>query len=117
LAADQVYVDAQFRLGVMFDQGESVVQNHQEAVKYYRLAAALMHANAQASLGMMYGQGQGIPKDDVRAHMWLDLAASRGNSLAEHGRNLLAKKMSPSQITEAQGMADDCEKNNYQDCN
>jgi len=49
--------------------------------------------------------------------MWLDLAASRGNSLAEHGRNLLAKKMSPFQITEAQGMADDCEKNNYQDCN
>ena len=64
-----MYVDAQFRLGVMFDQGESVVQNYQEAVKYYRLAAALMHANAQASLGMMYGQGQGIPKDDVRAHM------------------------------------------------
>ncbi len=107
----------QFRLGVMFDQGESVVQNYQEAVKYYRLATAQGHANAQASLGMMYGQGQGIPKDDVRAHMWLDLAASRGNSLAEHGRNLLAKKMSPSQITEAQGMADDCEKNNYQDCN
>ena len=98
----------QFRFGVMFDQGESVVQNHQEAVKYCRLAAAQGHANAQASLGMMY---------HVRAHMWLDLAALRGNSLAEHGRNLLAKKMSPFQITEAQGMADDCEKNNYQDCN
>ena len=117
MAADQGYVGTQFRLGVMFDKGESVVQNHQEAVKYYRLAAAQGHANAQASLGMMYGQGQGILKDDVRAYMWLDLAASRGNSLAEHGRNLLAKKMSPSQITEAQGMADDCEKNNYQDCN
>ncbi len=108
-------MDAQFRLGMMFDQGESVVQNHQEAVKYCRLAAAQGRANAQASLGMM--QGQGIPKDVVRAHMWLDLAALRGNSLAEHGRNLLAKKMSPFQITEAQGMADDCEKNNYQDCN
>ena len=64
-----------------------------------------------------YKQLRWNTKDDVRAHMWLDLAASRGNSLAEHGRNLLAKKMSPSQITEAQGMADDCEKNNYQDCN
>ncbi len=49
--------------------------------------------------------------------MWLDLAVSRGNSLAEHGRNLLAKKKSPFQITVAQGMVDDCEKNNYQDCN
>ena len=79
------------------------------------MAATLGHANAQASIGMMYGQG--IPKDDVRAHMWLDLAASRGNSLAEHDRNLLAKKMSPTQITKAQKMAEDCEKNGYQDCN
>ncbi len=37
--------------------------------------------------------------------------------LAEHGRNLLAKKMSPTQITKAQKMAEDCEKNGYQDCN
>jgi len=79
----------------MYDQGESVVQNYQEAVKYYRLAATQRHANAQTSLGMMYGQGQGISKDNVRAHMWSDLAASRGNSLAEHGRNYWLRRYLP----------------------
>ena len=49
--------------------------------------------------------------------MWLDLAASSGNSLAEHGRNLLAEKMSSSQITEAKEMAEACKINNYMDCN
>lgn len=55
----------------MYDQGESVPQNYQEAVKYCRLASAQGHANALTSLGIMCGQGQGIAQDDVLAHMWL----------------------------------------------
>jgi len=69
--AEQGYVDAQFRLGVMYDQGESVPQNYQEAVKYCRLASVQGHANALTGLGIMCGQGQGIAQDDVLAHMWL----------------------------------------------
>jgi hypothetical protein len=48
--------------------------------------------------------------------MWLDLAASNGSDLAEHGRNLLAKKMSPSQINKAEELAEVCKKSNYKDC-
>jgi TPR repeat protein len=116
LAADLGYVSAQFRLAVMYDQGKNITQDYQEALKYYHLAAEQGHTNAQASLGIMYGQGQGTLKNDVRAHMWLDLAASNGSGLAEHGRNLLAKKMSPSKVNEAKKLAEVCKKSNYKDC-
>ena len=116
LASLQGHIDAQFRLGVMYDQGQGVTQDYQEAIKWYRLAAEHGSSGAQASLGIMYGQGQGVSKDDIRAYMWLDLAASQGVNLAEHGRNLLAEKMTISQINEAQKKTMNCKNSDYKNC-
>ena len=115
-AADLGYVSAQFKLAVMYDHGKKIAQDYHEALKYYHMAAVQGHTNAQASLGMMYGQGLGTPKNNVRAHMWLDLAASNGSGLAEHGRNLLAEKMSSSQINEAKKLAEACKKSSFKNC-
>ena len=46
LAADQGDANAQFNLGVMYDQGQGVPQDYQQAVKWYRLAADQGHASA-----------------------------------------------------------------------
>ena len=100
----------------MYDQGQGVTQDYQEAIKWYRLAAEQGSSGAQASLGIMYGQGQGVSKDDIRAYMWLDLAASQGVNLAEHGRNLLAEKMTISQINEAQKKTMNCKNSDYKNC-
>ncbi len=58
----------------------------------------------------MYEQGQGVPQDYVQAHMWFNLAASRSPPGADHAkavknRDILAAKMTPAQIAEAQRMA------------
>ena len=109
-------MSAQFKLAVMYDRGENITQDHQEALKYYYLAAVQGHTNAQASLGVMYGQGQGAPKNNIRAYMWLDLAASNGSGLAEHGRDLLAKKMTSLEVKESKELVQTCKDSGYKDC-
>ena len=90
-----------------FQDGVDAYQkkDHKEAVKWYRLAAEQWIAQAQFNLGVMYDKGQGVPQDKLFAHMWWDLAGSKGNKNAIKNRNIIVKKMSPSQIEKAQEMA------------
>lgn len=37
--AENGYAPAQYNLGIIYDTGEGVPQNHAEAVKWYRIAA------------------------------------------------------------------------------
>ena len=50
LAAEQGDADAQYNLGVMYDNGAGVPENKAEAVKWYRLAAEQGYASAQYAL-------------------------------------------------------------------
>ena len=52
LAADQGHADAQYNLGLMYANGEGVVEDDAEAVRWYRLAADQGHADAQHNLGL-----------------------------------------------------------------
>ena len=62
-------------------------------------------ATAQYNLGVMYDNGRGVPKDYVMAHMYWNIAAVSGNKSAIKGRGLVEKKMTSSQIAEAQKLA------------
>jgi hypothetical protein len=58
----------------------------------------------------MYAMGQGVSRDYVQAHMWLSLAASPFSEKDDRERaikvrNLIAAKMTPQQIAEAQALA------------
>ena len=69
-----------------------------------------MTPRAQYSLGVVYGNGDGVPQDYARAHMWLNLAASRfppgeNRDQAVENRDIVAKRMSPAQKSEAQKLA------------
>ncbi len=110
--AEQGDALAQYNLGLMYDTGQGVPQDDAEAVKWYRLAAEQGDALAQYNLSIMYGKGRGVPEDYVQAHMWFNLAASRfPSSQAEnrgktaHNRDVLASKMTPAQLAEAQKLA------------
>jgi len=102
---DQGDAVAQYNLGVMYDNGQGVPQDYQEAEKWYRRAADQGVAQAQSNLAMMYYSGQGVPQDYVLAHMWANLAASHGNEGPVEIRNIIATKMTPAQIAEAQRLA------------
>ena len=108
--AEQGYADAQFNLGVMYDEGRGVPQDDAEAVKWYRKAAEQGDAGAQYNLGVMYGNGLGVPQDYAQAHMWYNLAASRfppgeDRDNAVKNRDTVAKRMTPAQISEAEKLA------------
>ncbi len=73
-------------------------------------AAEQGFVSAKYKLGLLYSLGKGVLQDYVRAHMWLNLAASKGSKEASEYREIVAKKMTSSRISEAQDMAKDCEK-------
>ena len=108
--------DAQYNLGVMYDNGEGVPQDYAEAVKWYRLAAEQGYAKAQTNLGFMYEKGQGVLQDNATAHMWYNVGAANGNELGGTNRDNLASKMTPAAIEKAQAMARECMNSGYTKC-
>jgi uncharacterized protein len=89
----------------MYAKGQGVPQDYAAAVKWYRLAADQGNAVAQINLGFMYEQGQGVPQDYVQAHKWYNLGAAAGDKDASKNRNIVAGRMTPAQIAEAQKLA------------
>jgi TPR repeat protein len=49
----------------------------------------------------MYATGQSVPQDYVQAFVWFNLAASELDKAARN-RDVVASKMTPAQIAEAQ---------------
>lgn len=76
-------VEAQYNLGVMYDQGTGMEKDLGKAAEWYRKAAEQGFVDAQANLGMMYYHGQGVSRDLEEAARWLQLAADRGDTEAK----------------------------------
>ena len=108
--------DAQYNLGIMYASGLGVIQDYNEAVKWFRLSSSQGNAQAQKIYGLMYASGRGVTQDYVRAHMWLNISASSCDKNAEANLDIVAKKMTPTQIEKAQEMAQRCMKSNYKNC-
>lgn len=104
-AAKQGHAEAQNFLRVMYLNRRGVPQDDAEAVKWYRKWAEQGDAAAQNSLGLMYTVGLGVPQDPVEAHKWFNLAGYAGNDESRENRDLVALKMTPAQIAEAQKRA------------
>ncbi|MBT5112385.1 MAG: sel1 repeat family protein, partial [Rhodospirillales bacterium] len=103
-------------LGLMYNKGLGVPQDYKAAVKWYRLATEQGHASAQGNLGKMYAKGQGVPQDNIYAHMWWNIAASTGLKTAIKNRDIVAKRMTPSQLKKAQDLARECVRKKYKGC-
>jgi TPR repeat protein len=58
LAAAQGDADAQYSLGILYDNGTGVAQDDTEAAKWFRLAADQGYAKAQNNLGALYARGR-----------------------------------------------------------
>ena len=89
---------------------------HQHVQKGSRLAAEQGHSLGQLSLGLMHLGGFGMSSNKLRAHMWFNLGAAAGNAEALRGRDLVASRMKPQQITRAQNLARECQESKFRDC-
>ena len=116
LAAEQGLAGAQSNLGFLYDSGHGVLEDDQTAVKWFALAAEQGDADAQANLGTMYATGEGVLRDNIYAHMWFDIAASLGNENASENREIIAKRMTPADISKARQLARECVAKDYKGC-
>ena len=74
---------AQRNLGVMYDAGFGVAQDHVEAARWFSRAAAAGSRDAAYQLGMMYWEGRGLPRDAHQAVRWLQQSALQGDPNGE----------------------------------
>ncbi len=49
--------------------------------------------------------GQGVKRDYIQAYKWLNICAAKGNAGCVTQRDLIAKKLKPAQVAEAQRLA------------
>ena len=91
-AAEKGVPEAQFWLGVAFDQNLwfGVTDKH-EALKWFRRAAELGDPDAENELGVRYQDGDGVEQNYVQAAYWFRKAAEHVPNLggAGQGRNNL----------------------------
>jgi len=116
LAAEQGDVDAQYNLGDMYAHGRGVLENDKTAVKWFTKAAEQGDAKAQFNLGVMYANGEGVLTDNRRAYMWWNLGSYNGHEMASENKDIVAKQMTPADISKAQDMSSRCLESNYTDC-
>ena len=81
--AERGDAEAQFELGIMYENGEGLPEDHSEAANWYRKAAEQGHAQAQLFLGLMYEEGKGLPEDHAEAANWYGKAAEQGETVAQ----------------------------------
>ena len=81
--AEQGDPQAQSLLGIMYDYGLGILEDDDEALKWYRKAADQGHADAQLSLAGVYELGSILPKDDIEAVRWYRKAAEQGHAIAQ----------------------------------
>jgi TPR repeat protein len=89
----------------MYGMGQGVLKDDKAAVKWTRLAAEQGDPKAQYNLGYMYSEGQSVLQDYVMAHMYFNIAADSDYKIAIKNRGIVEKKMTSSQIAEAQKLA------------
>lgn len=114
--ARQGHPVAQFNLGVKYDFGQGVTKDPEQAVHWYRMAAAQGHGGAQFNLAGMYFEGLGVQRDLLRATMWFTLSAEAGVGGAAKNRAILSRALNPEQQAQARAMALQCRQREFKDC-
>jgi hypothetical protein len=74
---------AQYDVGVLYAQGQGLVQDYASAANWFHAAAAQGNIDAEFDLGVLYAQGLGVPANPTEAINWYRSAADRGHPKAQ----------------------------------
>lgn len=77
-AAQEGLAHAQVKLGLMYEQGEQLEEDVDQAAFWYRLAANQNHPQGQYNLALLYIYGVSVEQDAILATYWLERAAVNG---------------------------------------
>lgn len=84
-------VYAQYKLGRLYELGESVPKDEYYAFMWYKMAAEKNHHDAVFQLAMMYEEGRGTQKNPYEARRLLTILAQSGNQKAIQKLNQLPR--------------------------
>ena len=83
LAADYGNCDAQYYLGLCYQDGTGCDIDYSLAFKYYTMAAQQGHAFAYCRIGELYGYGRGVEPSNVKAAYFYQKAADLDHPLSQ----------------------------------
>ncbi len=75
--------DAQYDLGVCYENGFGIEADEEEAAYWYKKAANQDQANAQNAIGRFYYYGTVVEEDEEEAVKWFRKAANQGDAIAQ----------------------------------
>lgn len=105
-AAEMGHMRAQNGLGVLYRDGDAGEPDKKRAAYWFGRSAENGYAFAMYSLAILYRDGDGVARNDVEAHMWFDLSSALNfDPKAALQRDLIAKRMTPEQVAEAERRA------------
>lgn len=87
--AEQGQAMAQYTLGLLYDRGEVIPKDCEEAMKWYHKAADQGNVLAQQTLGCTYDMGEKVLRDYEEAAKWYLKAAEQGLDVAQHNLGFL----------------------------
>jgi hypothetical protein len=83
-AAKAGNAEAQFRLGVMYGNGDGVGLDYEQARSWFEKAIVQGHESATITLAWMYANGTGVEVDEQRARELYLEAARKGSAKAQY---------------------------------
>src|SRR5271156_2926176 len=81
--------DAQYLVGLTYDEGKAGPANPEKAAVWYRMAAERGSAPAQNNLGVLYYEGRGVERSVQQASEYYRRAADQGFAPAQHNLGAL----------------------------
>src|SRR5436190_838508 len=81
--------DAQYNVGTMYYNGQSVSQDYKKAFEWYMESATQGDAQAQSAVAAMYLRGLGIKQDNKTALQWYTKAAKQGYADAQNNLGVM----------------------------
>lgn len=99
--------EAQHNLGMRAAYGMGMERDEDEAMRWYRKAAAQGSAEAKFNLGSMYDNGQGVARDLVQAYAWFTLSQRAGSAPAAEYMRRSARSLDAEERARATALARD----------
>jgi uncharacterized protein len=93
--------EGQYHLGLLYEEGQGVPKNFDEAVACYTQAAAQGYVDAYFALGEIFISRSAPRIDRISAYRWLEMAAKYGHPRGHDEFERNKKAMTASQLDEA----------------
>lgn len=107
---------SQFQLSLLYRTGRGVPADARLSLQWLRRAAAGNYPAALSNLGGEYAKGHMLAQDKVRALALFYLAQAGGLSEAGTNAQVVARKLTPEQVTQGRELALRCEREGLQAC-